>query len=79
MVVYMFTAEHGENTGSQDRCEVLGFRFEEFGLLTSDNLQLTTHTFNAISALSPISAASVNNNFRNDKSKKIESFKYCEI
>jgi len=36
MVMYMFTAEHAENTESQDRCEVLGFRFEVFGLLTSD-------------------------------------------
>jgi len=40
MVVYMFTAEHAENTERQDRCEILGFRLEEFGLLTSDNLQL---------------------------------------
>jgi len=78
MVVYIFTPEHAENTESHDRCEVLGFRFEEFGLLTSDNSQLIP-SFNAIPALSPISAASVNDNFRKDKSKKIESFKYCGI
>jgi len=79
MVVYMFTAEHAENTESQDKCEVLGFRFAKFGLLTSDNLQLTTHTFNVISPLSAISGVNVNGNLQNNKSIKIESFKYCEI
>ena len=78
MVVYMFTAEHAENTERQDNH--LGSSYNPASPLDSSlaRVPVVCLSFYVISALSAVSAVSVNGNLRNDNSKKIESFKYCK-
>ena len=79
MVVYMFTAEHAENTESRDNH--LGSSYNPGSPLDRPRVMVpvVSISFYVISALSAISAVSVNDNFRNNKSKEIESFIYREI
>ena len=79
MVVNMFTAEHAENTESQDNH--LGSSYNPASPLDRSRVRVpvVSLSFYVISALSAISAVSINDNFQNAESKKIEGFKYCRI
>ena len=76
MVVNTFTAEHAENTESQDNH--LGSSYNPASPLDRPRVRVpvVSLSFYVISALSAVSVVSDNGNIQNAESKKNESFIY---